>query len=131
VGRGVTGDDEFDFLGGSEPTDATGAVNSVELAMQQRLAGDDVAAVLAAVRDAERQGLAGVQVAVIERLGRDPRALGHIGVDTVLHYLDALADGRGVRAMETVLAERGSELSDAHAWRLRHIVQRVRRFGRK
>jgi len=72
-----------------------------------------------------------VQLAVAERLARDPRALGHDGVDRFLTFLELHGDGRVVRTLEALLLHHGAVLSEAHAWRARHIVQWIRRGGRK
>ncbi len=71
------------------------------------------------------------QLDLVARLHADPRSLGHAGVDRVLACLKQVADGRCVREMETLLVERGADLSDVHAWQARHIVQVIRRAGRK
>ena len=57
--------------------------------------------------------------------------LDRAGVERILDCLDAIGDGRLVRTMEEVLAARGTQLGEHHAWRARHIVQRIRRFGRR
>ena len=72
-----------------------------------------------------------VQLAVAERLARGPQALGHGAVDRFLQFLEQHGDGRVVRTLEALLLEHGAALSDAHAWRARHIVQSIRRGGRK
>ena len=71
------------------------------------------------------------QLALVARLHADPHSLGHAGIDRVLACLKQIADGRCVREMEALLVERGAELSDVHAWQARHIVQVIRRAGRK
>ena len=71
------------------------------------------------------------QLAVVARLHADPQSLGHAGVDKALAALQVVADGRCVREMEAMLLERGAVLSDTHAWQARHIVQVIRRGGRK
>ncbi len=71
------------------------------------------------------------QLDLLARLQADPRSLGHAGVDRVLACLGQIADGRCVREMEALLVDRGAELSDVHAWQARHIVQVIRRSGRK
>ncbi len=71
------------------------------------------------------------QLDLVARLHANPRSLGHDGVDRVLACLKTVADGRCVREMEALLVERGAELSDVHAWQARHIVQVIRRSGRK
>ena len=71
------------------------------------------------------------QLELIARLHDDPQSLGHDGIDRVLACLKQIADGRCVREMEALLVERGAQLSDVHAWQARHIVQVIRRSGRK
>lgn len=73
----------------------------------------------------------GAQLDLVARLHANPSSLGHDGVDHVLACLGQVADGRCVREMEALLVERGAELSDVHAWQARHIVQVIRRSGRK
>ncbi len=72
-----------------------------------------------------------VQLDLVARLHADPQGLGHDGVDRVLACLKQIADGRCVREMEALLMDRGAQLSDVHAWQARHIVQVIRRGGRK
>lgn len=60
-----------------------------------------------------------------------PALLGHDGIEATLDALAELADGRVVRRLEEVLATRGPELSQHQAWRARHIVQVIRRAGRR
>jgi hypothetical protein len=61
----------------------------------------------------------------------EPESLNHTQLSALLDVLDLLGDGRCVRAMEAVLAAKGGELPEHHAWRARHIVQRIRRGGRR
>lgn len=125
-------DDDFDFLAApAAPPDPLAGLDPVAAALARRFDGPDPTQAVAAVRDATLQRLATVQAAVAERLGREPAALGHAGVDVFVAYFDALGDGRCVRGLEAVLADHALALSEAHAWKLRHIVQRIRRFGRK
>ena len=77
------------------------------------------------------QRSARAQLELIARLHDDPQSLGHDGIDRVLACLKQIADGRCVREMEALLVERGAQLSDVHAWQARHIVQVIRRSGRK
>jgi len=85
------------------------------------------AGIEAALRVSARE----VQLAVAQRLARDPHGLGHEGVDRFLTFLEQHGDGRVVRTLEALLAQHGATLTDAHAWRARHIVQSIRRGGRK
>lgn len=71
------------------------------------------------------------QVEVAERLRQGPAELGHGRVEAFLQALEAIGDGRCVRTLEALLADRGLELSEPHAWRARHVVQVIRRAGRK
>ena len=72
-----------------------------------------------------------LQVAAAERFGRDlPVLPGPMRT----RWLDALArvgDGRCVRPLEAAMAAHGQHLDDHQAWRVRHIVQVIRRGGRK
>lgn len=61
----------------------------------------------------------------------EPASLDHLQQSALLDVLDGLGDGRCVRAMEAMLAAVGPQLPDHHAWRARHIVQRIRRGGRR
>ena len=117
-----------DFLGEDDAPDTVpadlkevvGALNS-----------DDPATVIGAITAVREGGLAQLQdrvAAAMERLGG---ALGDDGIDAALDCLDELGDGRCVRPMEAFLHAHGAGLSGNRAWRARHIVQRIRRFGRK
>lgn len=75
--------------------------------------------------------VAEAQVDVAERLLREAASLGHDGVEQALDCLEAIGDGRCVRTMEAVLLRHGALLSEPHAWRARHIVQVIRRGGRR
>jgi hypothetical protein len=94
------------------------------------LRSEDGEFVVRALAEAQRRQLATLQVEIAAVLRRHA-SLGHDGVELALSALDALADGRVVREMEAVLAEHGPALSRHHAWRARHIVQRIRRAGRR
>jgi hypothetical protein len=104
-----------------------GAATRLLVAALRSAAPDLVAAALAEV---ERRGLSTLQVEVAACLRR-PEVLGHAGVEAALAVLDVLADGRVVREMEAVLAAHSDGLTQHQAWRARHIVQRIRRGGRR
>ncbi|MSP91878.1 MAG: hypothetical protein EXR79_08790 [Myxococcales bacterium] len=126
-------DDDFDFLGArvTPPDPLLAGLDPVAAALALRVASADPQQAVAAVAEATRLRLATVQALVAERLACAPAAFGHAGVDAFVAYFDALGDGRCVRGLEAVLADHALALSEAHAWKLRHIVQRIRRFGRK
>jgi hypothetical protein len=52
-------------------------------------------------------------------------------IDVALQALELVGDGRCVRPMEALLADRPTGWSDHQAWRARHIVQVIRRGGRR
>ncbi len=99
--------------------------------LQRSARSADPALVVAAADAIAHLDARAAQLDLVERLRADPRSLGHEGVDRVLACLKIVADGRCVREMEALLVERGAELSDVHAWQARHIVQVIRRGGRK
>jgi hypothetical protein len=68
---------------------------------------------------------------VADQLGRCAARGDATAVDLLLDCLQAVGDGRCVRTMESVLAEHGHKLGDHQAWRARHIVQVIRRSGRR
>lgn len=68
---------------------------------------------------------------VADQLGRYAARGDTLAVDILLDCLQAIGDGRCVRAMESVLADHGNKLGDHQAWRARHIVQAIRRGGRR
>ncbi len=71
------------------------------------------------------------QEAVAQRLLQGPAELGREKVERLLDCLEAIGDGRCVRTMEAVLHRHGHVLDDHHAWRARHIIQVIRRAGRR
>lgn len=104
--------------------------------------GPVAAALVAGLRSEDiklrRSALALVRKFGLRSLQRDiaglldaPAELGHDGIEATLDALAELADGRVVRRLEEVLATRGPELSQHQAWRARHIVQVIRRAGRR
>lgn len=99
--------------------------------LQRAARSPDPALVVAAADAIGHLHAHGAQLELIARLHADPTSLGHAGVDRVLAALKLVADGRCVRQMEALLVERGAVLSDVHAYQARHIVQVIRRAGRK
>jgi len=90
----------------------------------------DAEVALAAARSIAHLQVEEAQDDVALRL-MDLQSLDHSQQSALLDVLDALGDGRCVRAMEAMLAAVGPQLPDHHAWRARHIVQRIRRGGRR
>lgn len=86
---------------------------------------------LAAIAEIQKQGHAQLQEHVARALLANAEGLGFDGVTAALDCLDALGDGRCVRTMEAVLHDEREHLTEHQAWRARHIIQRIRRFGRK
>lgn len=101
------------------------------LLLQRATLSDDADLAVTAVAVAAQLGLNNVQVQIAQRLLSGPAQLGHARVDALLRALEGMGDGRCVRAMEQLLHERGGELSDAHAFVARRIVQGIRRLGRR
>jgi len=104
---------------------------SLPLLLQRTVLSDDADLAVMAVRVAVQIGLKNVQIQIAQRLLRGPAQLGHARVDVLLRALEGMGDGRCVRAMEQLLHEKGGELSDAHAFVARRIVQGIRRLGRR
>lgn len=102
----------------------------VAVALVAGLRSDDVGLQLHALAIARKLGLRSLQRDIAGLLDA-PARLGHEGVEATLDALAELADGRSVRRLEEVLAARGPELSQHQAWRARHIVQVIRRAGRR
>jgi len=71
------------------------------------------------------------QEAVAQRLLQGLAELGRERVEHLLDCLEAIGDGRCVRTMEAVLHRHSLALDDHHAWRARHIIQVIRRAGRR
>ena len=99
--------------------------------LQRAAAAEAPESVIAAAHAIAHLEARAAQLPLVARLRRGPAGLGHEGTDAILGCLKVVADGRCVREMEALLVERGAELSDAHAWQARHIVQVIRRAGRK
>ncbi len=68
-------------------------------------------------------------VAALHRLVQ--RAAAAEQIDGALQALEQVGDGRCVRPMEALLAEHLTGWSEHQAWRARHIVQVIRRAGRR
>lgn len=94
------------------------------------LRGDSDALAVAAALEAARRSASLLQVEVAKVLDRHA-ALDHATVGKLLDAIEALADGRVVRTMEATLAAHGGALDRHHAWRARHIIQSIRRGGRR
>ena len=94
------------------------------------LRGESVPLAVQAAREAHRRGAQTLQVEVARLLDRHAE-LGHADIEAVLDATEALADGRVVRAMEATLAAHGGALGRHQAWRARHIIQSIRRSGRR
>jgi len=123
-----------DFLGGDDapsdiPADLAGLVADLN--------EGDAGAVFSAFSQVRERGLGQLQEQVVVAMHRLTAELGasveqgKSGLDAALDCLDAVGDGRCVRPMERLLHDRKADLSEHQAWRARHIVQRIRRFGRK
>ncbi|GEM_PF-3365004 len=126
---------DADFLGGDNDLAALTAPPSVVPAdvasLQQGLGSTDVAVVIQSLGAVTEQRVEPLQDQVATLLLSDVERLGKAGIDAVLDCLEAIGDGRCVREMERALYESGDKLSEHQAWRARHIVQKIRRFGRK
>ncbi len=99
-------------------------------ALAAALAADDGALQLESLAVVRSRRLAVLQVEVAALLER-PALIGHDGVEATLDALGELADGRVVRRLEATLAARPAGLSEHQAWRARHVVQKIRRGGRR
>lgn len=99
--------------------------------LQRAVRAEEAELVMAAADAIGHLDARAAQLDAVARLHANPRALGHAGVDRLLACLKQVADGRCVRQMEALLLEHGDALSDVHAWQARHIVQVIRRSGRK
>ncbi len=86
---------------------------------------------MAAVDDTKAGGHGELQVALTDFFFERAEHLDHGDVERLLDCLAELGDGRCVRGMERVLHQRWQHLSEHQAWRGRHIVQLIRRGGRK
>ena len=111
-----------------QQAEAHGAVSQL---IQRVLGGDDPELARLAAQGAIRLQLSEVQEALAGQLARNGEGLGPQGRSDLLAALEVLGDGRCVRAMEAFLAQWSSRLQDHEAWRARHIVQVIRRGGRR
>ena len=121
-----------DFLGddaGGNGSEA--AVDATYVGLVAHLEGDDLPAALAAVDTIAERSVAALQVPVARLLYDRSQHLQFAQIERILDCLATVGDGRCVRVMEAVLHERHFQLTEHQAWRARHIVQRVRRAGRK
>ena len=116
-------DDFLGDAGGRDPGEKTAALKALAEGSAAEVAG-----VVAALHDAKDGSLqAEVSLSLLRgQVHRDAAV-----VDGVLQYLAELGDGRCVRPMEQVLVQASAALTEHQAWRARHIVQKIRRFGRK
>lgn len=103
----------------------------ISLLIQRVLQGSDVQLACLASRAAVQLRLSEVQEALAQQLAHNSEQLGPAGRGEMLGALEELGDGRCVRAMEAFLAQWSSRLQDHEAWRARHIVQVIRRGGRR
>ncbi len=121
-----------DFLAGDSSTgvsdDATDASSMAVLSQLQSEPLDDA---MSAVETVHGQSLLGLQRAVAQLLYDRSSGLEFDQIERILDCLAAIGDGRCVRVMESILHERHFDLSEHQAWRARHIVQKIRRAGRK
>ena len=113
------------------PASGLGEHGALLRLLQRAARSPDAELVVAAAEAILHLDARAAQLDLVARLHADPHSLGHGGVDRVLAALKQIADGRCVREMEALLMARGDELSDVHAWQARHIVQVIRRSGRK
>lgn len=99
--------------------------------IERALNSGDVELGTLAAQASARLGLSELQETVTQCLQRHCRDLQPQGRSLFLDALETLGDGRCVRAMEAFLAQCAGQLSDHEAWRARHIVQVIRRGGRR
>lgn len=103
----------------------------LSLLIKRILLSNDGELAQVAARAALGQRLDDVQEALAGHLEHNGAQLGLAGRGELLAALEVLGDGRCVRAMESFLALWSSRLQDHEAWRARHIVQVIRRGGRR
>jgi hypothetical protein len=99
--------------------------------MERALHSGDVELGALAAQASARLGLSELQETITQCLQRHCQDLQPQGRSLFLDALETLGDGRCVRAMEAFLAHCAGQLSDHEAWRARHIVQLIRRGGRR
>ena len=117
-----------DFLDGGGAEDAVPADIQPLLDQLQHESKTERTAAVSSIHEA---GLAALQDRVCAALHEQSNAKDAAFVDAVLAYLDEHGDGRCVRPMEEALVANGPLMTERQAWRARHIVQKIRRFGRK
>ncbi len=116
--------------GGQGASAALAPSGALVRALAAALAAADGALRREALAVVRARRLAVLQVEVAALL-EQPERVGHDGVEATLDALGELADGRVVRRLEAMLAARPAGLSDHQAWRARHVVQKIRRGGRR
>lgn len=99
--------------------------------IERALHSGEVELAALAAQASARLGLSELQETITQCLQRHCRELQPQGRSLFLNALETLGDGRCVRAMEAFLAQCAGQLSDHEAWRARHIVQVIRRGGRR
>lgn len=99
--------------------------------LERALSSGEVELGILAAQASARLGLSELQETITQCLQRHCRDLQPQARAQFLDALETLGDGRCVRAMEAFLAQCAGQLSDHEAWRARHIVQVIRRGGRR
>ncbi|MCO4760728.1 MAG: hypothetical protein KC502_04445 [Myxococcales bacterium] len=99
--------------------------------MGRALGAADLSLAVSAVAVAGRLHLADLQNEVAAVLRDRGAALDKAGIELTLDVLAEIADGRCVRVMEEALMNQAGTLTEHQAWRARHIVQLIRRDGRR
>lgn len=99
--------------------------------LRRAVASTDAEVAVQAAAAIAALGVHEAQDAVAQRLMQGPTELGRERVERLLDCLELIGDGRCVRTMEAVLHRHGLALDDHHAWRARHIIQAIRRAGRR
>ena len=111
--------------------DTIGEHGPLSQLLERALQSPELPMALAAVRAAEWTAMRGLQATVAGRFHRNLTRLDAESRTSYLDCLQAIGDGRCVRPLEALLADCGTLLDDHQAWRTRHIVQVIRRAGRK
>lgn len=99
--------------------------------IERALNSGDVELGTLAAQASARLGLSELQETITQCLQRHCLDLQPQARALFFDALETLGDGRCVRAMEAFLAHCADQLSDHEAWRARHIVQVIRRGGRR
>lgn len=110
---------------------AGGAGAAWAAALTRAVQSPDLALALLGAAAVAELGLAALQEPFAACFGRHLPALNRDDRAKFLDFLEHHGDGRCVRGLEQALAQHGALLDDAQAWRARHIVQVIRRAGRK